>query len=174
MTLKKGLMIVMIILGVLAFDVESKALVDFFIPPIQYASSQFPFGGIIIFEKFLGIDFCLNNAANKGMAWGMLGQFQDLLLISRIGLVIGLVGYLLRSPKAVAYHYPLALVIGGAVGNILDYFIYGHVVDMFHFLFWGYSYPIFNIADASIFCGTVWMLLKSSLLKKKWRSFVES
>jgi signal peptidase II len=56
------------------------------------------------------------------------------------------------------------LIIAGGIGNILDYFIYGHVVDMFHFILWGYSFPVFNVADASIFMGIV------SLLWMSWKN----
>ncbi|MFI5335094.1 MAG: signal peptidase II [Chlamydiales bacterium] len=40
------------------------------------------------------------------------------------------------------------------------------MIDMFHLFFWGYSYPVFNIADASIFLGIVWLLFQSFVRKK--------
>jgi len=47
----------------------------------------------------------------------------------------------------------LGLVIGGAVGNVIDRFLYGAVVDFFHFHAFGYSWYVFNVADAAIVLG---------------------
>ncbi|MEK7340156.1 MAG: signal peptidase II, partial [Verrucomicrobiota bacterium] len=59
----------------------------------------------------------------------------------------------------------LVMVLAGAVGNVFDCIIYGHVIDMFCFIFWGYIYPVFNIADAAIFCGILMMLLETTRSK---------
>jgi signal peptidase II len=152
---------------VLLVDYASKALVNFYIQPIQYASTLFPFGGIAIFQDFLGVDFCIDHVTNRGAAWGMFSGFQEILLISRILIVIGVIAYLIVSPKAKPFLVPLILVVTGALGNILDYFIYGHVVDMFHFILWGYTYPVFNVADAAIFLGVVSTLWRSRKFKKQ-------
>jgi len=166
MTKKRAFFLILIALSVFCVDFETKALVKILISPIHQGGAIFPFGGVSVFENFLGIDFCLNQAANRGMAWGMLSSFQELLLVARIVVIGGLIVYTVRSSKAGPYQAPLAMVIGGAVGNVVDYFIYGHVVDMFHVIFWGYSYPIFNVADAAIFCGVSWMVLKSMQMKR--------
>lgn len=47
----------------------------------------------------------------------------------------------------------LGLVIGGAIGNVIDRFLYGAVVDFFHFHAFGYSWYVFNVADAAIVLG---------------------
>ncbi|MFT3809472.1 MAG: signal peptidase II [Micropepsaceae bacterium] len=47
----------------------------------------------------------------------------------------------------------LGLVIGGAIGNVIDRFLYGAVVDFFHFHGFGYSWYVFNVADAAIVLG---------------------
>jgi len=154
------------VLAVFLIDCESKALVDFFIQPSHLAPHMFPYGGIAVFHDFFGIDFCINNVANYGAAWGMFGSLQIALLIVRIAVVSCLIGYMVFSPKAAPYYSPLALVVAGAIGNIADYFIYGHVVDMFHFIFWGYTYPVFNVADSAIFCGIAWIVVKSFLDKR--------
>jgi len=141
-------------------------MVNFYLQPIQHAPNFFPFGGISVFQNFFGIDFCIHHVTNRGAAWGIGSGMQDLLLIVRIAVVAGLIAYLRISPKAREYRFPLAMIVAGGLGNILDYFIYGHVIDMFHLFFWGYSYPVFNIADASIFLGIVWLLFHSFMRKK--------
>ena len=62
---------------------------------------------------------------------------------------------------------PLALILTGAVGNLFDFFLYGHVIDMFHLNFWGYSYPVFNFSDLLITSGIAWLLLCKKKVEKK-------
>jgi signal peptidase II len=153
-------------LFILVMDFISKEMIHAYFKPSELASAFYPFGGISIFQNFFGIDFCIHHVTNRGAAWGIGSGLQDLLLVVRIAVVVGLVIYMWRSSKAGEYRYPLIMIVAGGLGNILDYFIYGHVVDMFHFFFWGYSYPVFNIADASIFLGIAWLLLHPFVRKK--------
>jgi signal peptidase II len=148
---------VFIALFVLLLDLASKAWVHFTLP-------LYPYGGISIFKKVLGIDFSIVHQTNKGAAWGLFASMQDYLLLFRIGAIVLLFAYLLVNKTAMR-RFPLLLILSGAIGNVVDYFLYGHVVDMFHFTFWGYSYPVFNIADSAIFCGVALLLLQSSSKK---------
>lgn len=154
----------LLMFAILAVDFISKGMINFYIQPIEVAPHFFPFGGISVFRDFFGIDFCIHHVTNRGAAWGIASGMQDLLLYIRLAVVLGLLVYLFS--KAKESRYPLMLIIAGGIGNILDYFIYGHVIDMFHLFFWGYSYPVFNVADASICIGIAWLLLHSFLRKK--------
>lgn len=146
----------LLILGVLALDMATKGITHFSFKPFEQAPHFFPFGGVTVFTQFLGIDFCIHHVTNKGVAWGLGGSMQEIILIVRIIIIASLAFYLKKSSSRV----PFALIIAGGLGNIIDYFIYGHVVDMFHFIFWGYSFPVFNVADTSIFFGIATLLLK--------------
>ena len=53
----------------------------------------------------------------------------------------------------------LGLVIGGAIGNVIDRVIYGAVADFFHFHAFGHDWYVFNVADAAITVGVVALLL---------------
>lgn len=70
-----------------------------------------------------------------------------------MGLIAGLCVYLFCFNRDSSWQIPLILIIAGAVGNVADFFLYGHVVDMLHFVFWGYDFPIFNVADSAISIG---------------------
>ncbi len=96
---------------------------------------------------------------NTGTAWGLFSNFQIPLLIVRILIICGLLGYLLFFRPAKYLRLPLFIIAAGALGNILDFFLYGHVIDMFYFIFYKYSYPIFNIAYSAIFCSIVYLIL---------------
>ena len=60
---------------------------------------------------------------------------------------------------------PLTCIAAGALGNILDFFLYGHVIDMFYLIFYKYSYPIFNVADSAIFLSVMYLLFTSKKIK---------
>jgi signal peptidase II len=53
----------------------------------------------------------------------------------------------------------LGLVIGGALGNVIDRILYGAVADFFHFYAFGHDWYVFNVADAAITVGVVVLLL---------------
>ena len=148
----------MVIMGM---DFISKIYVHSHIPYMNWASPVFPYGGIAVFENWNGIDFSINHVTNKGAAWGMLASWQTGLLCVRLLVIGGIVAYLYKAKRPLAKQIPLVLIVSGALGNVLDYFLYGHVVDMYHFRFWGYAYPVFNIADSAIFCGIAWLFLTS-------------
>lgn len=147
------------IAGIFVFgaDFFSKAAVHAFLPLMQRASPWYPYGGIPLFRDFLGIEFSITHATNTGAAWGVLGGYQVPLLIVRILLIVCLAVYTALFAEQ-RRKLPFALILSGAAANVADYFLYGHVVDMFHFVFWGYSYPVFNIADSSIFIGVLWLI----------------
>lgn len=126
-----------------------------------WIQSHLPLSFQIPMFKWGGIDFYITHAVNRGAAWGMLAQFHTALLAFRIILVTGLVIYTLFYNKHSAWQWPLALIIAGAIGNIIDFFLYGHVIDMLQFTFWGYHYPVFNIADSAIFIGVLWLFILS-------------
>lgn len=110
-----------------------------------------------VFQNFLGIDFSINLTMNKGAAWGMFASFQPLLMIIRFLAIMGMLVYLFffnRNDKIV---FPILLVITGAIGNVIDFFLYGSVVDFIHFTFWGYHFPLFNVADSVITIGVIWL-----------------
>ncbi|MBS0585301.1 MAG: signal peptidase II [Verrucomicrobia bacterium] len=113
----------------------------------------------LVLHTDLGLDFFLQVATNRGGAFGLLSNFQFELLWVRIAILIGILAYLLRGSPTKQGSLCLALIFTGAFGNVLDNFLYGHVIDMFHFLFWGRSYGIFNFADALIFLGCFGMIL---------------
>lgn len=101
------------------------------------------------------VSFDLAYVENTGMAWGMFSSFQGLILIFRIIVISAIAVGLFVSKGMQKLFFPFLLILFGALGNVLDTFLYGHVVDMLHFMFWGRSYGIFNVADAMIFFGAL-------------------
>lgn len=150
--------------AILLADILTKYLTQLYIPVIT-PSSHYPYGGIGVFRDFLGIEFSIVHTTNKGAAWGVFAEYQHALLGLRILLIIGVTAYFLWVNTHRHWRIPLALIIFGATGNVIDYFLYGHVVDMFHFIFWGYSFAVFNVADSAVTVGIFWLLMISTFEK---------
>ena len=92
---------------------------------------------------------------NYGAAWSSFSG-QRWLLVAVTGAIVLAVAVLLarrvmRHPLGDAAGF---LILSGGVGNIVDRVRLGYVVDMFHLEFWP-TYPVFNVADICIVCGTV-------------------
>ncbi len=153
--------IVGVCFAILGADIILKSYTYHNIIPMKWSSSLYPYGGIAVFQNFLGIDFSLNYVSNKGAAWGVLAGFQKYLLYVRFLIMGGILAYLFTKKLSFFSRFSLAFILTGAIGNVIDFFLYGHVVDMFLFSFWGYLFPVFNIADSSIFCGVALLLVHS-------------
>ncbi len=143
-------------LGALFVDFWTKAF-------IYYGHLSLPYP---IFHNWLGIDFQLSLTYNRGAAWGLFSSFQTPLLILRLVVIVALILYLVFAKKSRGYAFPLVLIIAGAIGNVVDYFLYGFVIDFLSFNFWGYPFPIFNLADTFITVGVAWLLLAAIFTKK--------
>ncbi len=124
---------------------------------------------IPVFTNFLGIDFSIGLAFNYGAAWGMFADFQNILLVIRIIVILGMFLYLFFVNKNRAAEIPLILIISGALGNVIDFFLYGFVVDFLQLNLWGYHFPVFNLADTWITIGVVWLFLVALFTRKKTR-----
>jgi signal peptidase II len=130
------------------------------IPPLYWTG--FPFGGIPIFENVFGISFSLNLVFNTGAAWGLFQGHPGLLFLLRLFIIGGFGTYFYLRQKIVFQTIAFGLIAVGAIGNSVDYLLHGCVVDFFHFVFWGHSFPIFNIADSCITLGTIGFILQGN------------
>lgn len=106
---------------------------------------------------------------NKGISMGLpvdeaVGRWGIIVLTSAISLLI--LRWLYKSvDKAEALGF--ALILGGAVGNIIDRFIHGAVADFVHLHAWGYDFYVFNVADSGVTIGVAILLIDGLLLKGK-------
>jgi signal peptidase II len=122
--------------------------------------------------------FNLVRVHNSGAAFSFLanaGGWQRW-FFTGIGVVATVfIVYLLRShPQQTLFCFALSLVLGGAVGNVIDRLLYGHVIDFLDFhwdwlapMFYGGHFPAFNIADSAISVGTVCLIVDELRRVKK-------
>lgn len=112
-------------------------------------------------------------AYNYGAAFSFLADqagwqkwfFAGLALMMSLFLIV----YLLKAPrKAKLLSLGLALVLGGAIGNLIDRLLHGHVIDFIHVHYADvWHYPIFNIADIGICIGVALIVIDMLFLEKK-------
>jgi len=115
----------------------------------------------LVLDGFLSI----SHVRNRGAAFGILSEaglpYQSVLLSLVSLLALGAIAvYALRlSPEARLPRLALALVLGGAIGNLIDRLRFGYVVDFIHVYWRQYIWPDFNLADSAISTGVVLLLL---------------
>ncbi|CAN7579203.1 signal peptidase II [Rhizobium sp. LjRoot254] len=101
--------------------------------------------------------FYLNHTTNTGVAFSFLSGMSGWVIdIMRLAIVAFILWWWRTSRQAHGLvHFGFCMVIAGAIGNIIDRFIYGHVVDyvLFHTQTW--SFAVFNLADSLITVGAV-------------------
>ena len=114
--------------------------------------------------------FSLVLVHNTGAAFSFLadaGGWQRWFFIA-IGIVatVIIVRLLKRHAHETRLAFALALVLGGALGNVIDRVVLGHVVDFLYFHYQDFGWPAFNVADSAISVGAA-LLIWDSLFGKK-------
>ena len=120
------------------------------------------------FEPVTVIDGVWNwyRTYNTGAAFSLLGDaggWQQYLFSGfAVAISVVLAWWLAKTPRGDwKTALPFALVIGGAIGNLLDRLQHGHVVDFIQWHWREHYWPSFNIADSAIVCGAVAIALFS-------------
>ncbi|MGH9382421.1 MAG: signal peptidase II [Thermoanaerobaculia bacterium] len=150
----------LIALAVLAADQWSKWLVE---------------RRLDLHESVPVIPGCLDftHVSNTGVAFGLLPAHGDLtatLLLTALGLVaLGVIGYyFFRTPADQRLLLTsLSLVLGGAVGNLLDRIAAGAVTDFIDFYVGDWHWHTFNVADSAITVGIVLMAFELLLARRR-------
>jgi signal peptidase II len=129
-------------------------------------ASHFAYGESMELTSF----FNLVLAHNQGAAFSFLndaGGWQRW-LFSAIALVavVWITLLLRRHEKQKLFCFALALILGGALGNLIDRIVHGYVVDFLDFHWNASHFPAFNLADSAITCGAA-LLLWDSFMKNK-------
>ena len=116
--------------------------------------------------------FNLTLAYNTGAAFSFLSDaggwqrwfFTVLTIVISTVLVI----WLLRLPREERWTAAaLALILGGAIGNLMDRAIYGHVIDFLDVYYQHYHWPTFNVADSAITVGASILIISSLFTPKE-------
>ncbi|WGF87111.1 signal peptidase II [Marinivivus vitaminiproducens] len=137
---RRGLLVAAL---VLALDLATKTMVLAWLrEPVALA----PFANLVV-------------VWNEGVSFGMLGDAGPLVLIGLAGVITALLVVWLSRTSELFLASALGLVIGGAVGNVIDRLRFGAVLDFLDLHVAGYHWPAFNVADSAICIGAGLLLL---------------
>jgi signal peptidase II len=102
---------------------------------------------------------------NTGVSFGMFGEAPAWILMAfTLAIVAGLLGWIKRTDNRLTAA-ALGLIVGGALGNLLDRLRQGAVTDFLDFYIGSYHWPAFNLADVAIVCGAGLLLIESVLAR---------
>ncbi len=151
-------LVLSLVVAIVFIDQATKLLVD---------RTMLLHDSIPVIEDF----FSLTYIRNTGAAFGILADshefFRRSFLIAFSLAAIGFILIMLRrlpvNEKALTI--ALAFILSGAVGNLIDRFMYGEVIDFLDFYWNGYHWPAFNVADSFITIGVVIILYRLATTK---------
>ena len=103
---------------------------------------------------------------NTGVAFGMFPQLNTVFtVLSAVVILLMVIFQRTIPPQVWIVHVALGLVMGGALGNLIDRITRGYVVDFLDVNFWPFAtWPVFNVADSAIVVGVAILLVDSFFL----------
>ena len=173
--------IIILVAGVVFLDQVSKYIAKY---ALQFRDGPF---------SVIGSLFQLSYVENSGMAFGIHVENKIIFTILSIFALILVVYYLVKSRNEhPLLQMALALILGGAIGNIFDRIVHGKVIDFLDFEFFnitlpsvkflfinfeGYymtRWPVFNIADSAVTCGMILIAISVIFVKEPSQSEVSA
>jgi signal peptidase II len=119
-----------------------------------FLTNQAQFHKVEVIKDF----FYLTYLENRGAAFGILQNFRWGFIIMTLIAVGAMIWYFVKNRHWVL-RTSLALLIAGAIGNLIDRVLRGFVVDFLDFYPLGYDFPIFNVADICVTCGVIVLII---------------
>ncbi|KKC29493.1 lipoprotein signal peptidase [Caldanaerobacter subterraneus subsp. pacificus DSM 12653] len=116
----------------------------------KYLAAKYlmPVGSYPVIKHF----FHLTYVENRGAAFGMLQNKTLFFIVITVVVGIVLIYSMIKLPENSLYNYTLAMILGGAIGNLIDRVRLGYVVDFIDFKFFP---AVFNVADSFIVVGAI-------------------
>ncbi len=126
---------------------------------LDQATKQLALGQLVLHEPVAFAPFLnLTLVYNKGAAFGFLSSasgWQNAFFIVVALIACGVILTLLRQTRDRLLAMALVLVLGGAIGNLVDRLIYGYVIDFIDVYYQNWHWPAFNVADSAITVGAI-------------------
>ena len=130
--------------------------------------AKFQYGDSLPLTSFFNLVYARNTGAAFSFLAGQ-GGWQRFFFIGIALAASVLIVYLLRKhAQERGFCFALSLILGGALGNLIDRVRFGYVVDFLDFYAAGYHFPAFNVADSAITVGAallIWDSLKNAKAK---------
>lgn len=124
-------------------------------------ASHFAFGESIRVTSFFDLVLAHNTGAAFSFLAGAGGWQRWVFTVIALIAVVVIVYFLRKHADEPRFCFALSLILGGALGNLIDRVALGHVVDFLLFHYEGYAWPAFNVADSAITVGAVLLAWES-------------
>ncbi|MGJ8603201.1 MAG: signal peptidase II [Marivita sp.] len=119
-------------------------------------------GAIDVFPPYLNFRMAWNTGINFGLLSGQADWTRWVLISVALGIVLFVLVWMRREPPGRTGLIFAGLLIGGALGNVVDRVLYGAVADFLNMSCCGFTNPYaFNVADISVFIGAIGLALFS-------------
>jgi signal peptidase II len=115
---------------------------------------------------FLNVVLVYNSGAAFSLLSEAAGWQRELFIAIALSASIWIAWLLRKHPAETLFCVALSLILGGALGNVIDRVLVGAVVDFLDFHAFGHHWPAFNVADSAISCGAV-LLIWDALKPKR-------
>jgi signal peptidase II len=140
--------------GVLALDLATKALVQ---------ATMDPYRSIPVIPGLFDLTFVQNPGGVFGVFKGLDARWRSALFtVVPVAAILLITAYARHVPPAQRLtQASLAMILGGAVGNLIDRLRFGYVVDFLDVHWRGWHWPAFNVADAAICVGVGLLMLET-------------
>ena len=151
MAVKKAIIFLIVAVGILlALDLGTKRWAQ-----LELAHTN----GRNIVSGFWRFDY----VENRNIAFSVGRQLPNSVkqpLIIGIGILalVFLIYFIIQSEKSFLIYVSTTLIMAGALGNLIDRLINGYVVDFIHWFYKGFDWPVFNLADAYITVGMIFLI----------------
>ena len=118
-----------------------------------------------IIPGFFNLTYLVNNGAAFSILAGQPALWRQAFFITAAAIALILIGVAQRSfgRQSKVYSLALALIAGGAIGNLIDRIRLGHVIDFLDVYAGSYHWPAFNVADSAICIGVALFLIKNTI-----------
>ncbi len=131
--------------------------------------ARFALGDSVTVTPFLNIVRAHNTGAAFSFLAGASGWQRWFFVILGAVAAVAIVVLLARHGGQRLFAWALALILGGALGNVIDRLLHGHVVDFIQVHYAGWYFPSFNVADSAITLGAVCLIADELLRVRRAR-----
>ncbi len=117
------------------------------------------FGDVVPVTSFFNIVLTYNTGAAFSFLASASGWQENFLITVALGASAFILYLLARHGHQRVFSLALAMILGGAVGNVIDRIAYGHVIDFLDVHWGGWHWPAFNVADSAIVGGAALLII---------------
>jgi len=123
----------------------------------------------VVIADLFNLTYLTNNGAAFSILAGQPAVWRQLFFIGAAGAALVFIWIAQRSfgRNSIVYSLSLALIAGGAIGNLIDRIRYGFVVDFLDVYVGAHHWPAFNIADSAITIGVILFIIKNILFERQ-------